>query len=75
MNRRVPFARHRFEAVDHDFRPAGLLGFADSTGIDPLGEQATRLVAPFPDSLQTCVGVVPSGNLGLPPKLYFSLQT
>jgi hypothetical protein len=46
VNRRMPFAPHGLEAVDHDLRPARLLGAACLAGVDTVGQQGSRPV-PF----------------------------
>ena len=57
MNRRMPFARHRFETVAGDFRPDRFLGLADCARVNALRDQTACLVALLPDGLQTRVGI------------------
>ena len=55
MDRRVPFARDRLEAVDDSFRSACLLGLAGSTWVDALRDEASRLITFVAHRLQIIV--------------------
>jgi hypothetical protein len=59
MDRGVPFARDRLEAVDDGFRSACLLGLAGGTWVHALRDESSCLITFVAHRLQAGVGIGP----------------